>query len=243
MSNSQPPVSNGEQVSVSRAATDNSDRESAAMADAQSVNTFDTSLPNSNERQAAPVVQPKPMVRSLPLRAVQRQKEEPFKPKLPVITGEATYRGTLAVEGSIAGQLGPTGGLINVKQRPRTAVSDTEPELDGALSFKDMLRVNGHIAGKVFSANGTLIVDASALVDADIDVAIAIIDGTVNGDVVARHRAELGVGARINGNIWTRSLSMKPGAVFEGECKMLSDKEDVKSPQGSVENRARINHA
>ena len=80
--------------------------------------------------------------------------------------------------------------------------------------------------------------------EADIDVAVVIINGTIHGDVVARQRAELGVGARINGNIWTRALSMKPGAVFEGACKMLGDKEGSESAPDSVQTRsAKINHA
>ncbi|MFS8085765.1 MAG: bactofilin family protein [Acidobacteriota bacterium] len=99
------------------------------------------------------------------------------------------------------------------------------PELNGEISFKDMLRVNGHIAGKVFSFKGTLIVDGSARVDASIDVAVAVIGGTVNGDVVGHQRVELGPGAVINGNISTRSIAMKPGAIFTGDCRMLKDEQ------------------
>lgn len=145
-------------------------------------------------------------------------------PKVPVITGEATYRGVLRVDGAISGQLSAHGGAVTLKQRPRT---DSEPELDGEIAFHGMLRVNGHVAGKLLSEKGTLIIDVEALVNADIDVAVAIIDGTVNGDVIARERLELGLKAKINGNIWTRSLNIKPGAIFEGECKILRDQENT----------------
>jgi cytoskeletal protein CcmA (bactofilin family) len=84
-----------------------------------------------------------------------------------------------------------------------------------------MLRVNGHIAGTISSEKGTLIVDASARVDASVDVAVAVIAGTVNGDVVGRDRVELGPQAVIHGNISTPNLSMKPGATFQGDCRML----------------------
>ena len=86
-----------------------------------------------------------------------------------------------------------------------------------------MLRVNGHIAGKVTSRKGTLIVDPSALVDGDIDVGSVVVSGTVNGDVIGHERVELGPAAVINGNIATRTLTMKPGAVFQGDCRMLKD--------------------
>ena len=146
-----------------------------------------------------------------------------FQARVPVITGEAMYRGVLPVDGVITGQLGANGSALSIRQRPRSGPLDSQPELNGELSFKDMLRVNGHIAGRVFSFKGTLIVDGSATVDASIDVAVAVIGGTVNGDVVGHERVELGPSAVINGNISTRCLAMKPGAVFQGDCRMLKN--------------------
>ena len=146
-----------------------------------------------------------------------------FQARVPVITGEATFRGLMPMDGVISGQLGANGSALSIKQRPRSGPVESVPELTGEISFKDMLRINGHIAGKVFSFKGTLIVDGSARVDASIDVAVAIISGTVNGDVVAHERVELGPAAVINGNISTRSIAMKPGAVFHGDCRMLKN--------------------
>jgi cytoskeletal protein CcmA (bactofilin family) len=146
-----------------------------------------------------------------------------FQPRVPVLQGEASYRGWLPVDGMISGQLGAAGSTLTIKQRPRNCVVESVPELDGEINFKDMLRVNGHIAGRVFSQKGTLIIDASARVDACIDVAVAVISGTVNGDVIGHERVEVGAGAIVNGNISTPSLSMKPGAVFQGDCRTLKD--------------------
>jgi cytoskeletal protein CcmA (bactofilin family) len=87
-----------------------------------------------------------------------------------------------------------------------------------------MVRVNGHIAGTVFSKQGTLIVDTEARVDATVDVAVAVINGTVKGEIVARERVELGPSSKIYGNIWTRSLVIKDGAVFEGVCRMIDER-------------------
>ena len=148
-----------------------------------------------------------------------------FQGRVPVITGEAIYRGSMPVDGMISGQLGAAGSTLMVKQRPRGGPIASVPELDGELSFKGMLRINGHIAGKVTSENGTLIVDPSARVDADVEVGVAVISGSVNGDVIAHERVELGSEAIINGNISTRALKMKPGAVFQGDCRMLKDED------------------
>lgn len=146
-----------------------------------------------------------------------------FQPRVPVLQGEASFRGSLPVNGIISGQLGVSSNSLTIKQRPKNGFVESIPELDGEITFKDMLRVNGHIAGRVFSAKGTLIVDASARVDARVDVAVAVISGTVNGDVIGHERVEVGPGARVNGNISTRSLCIKPGAVFQGDCRILKD--------------------
>jgi cytoskeletal protein CcmA (bactofilin family) len=165
----------------------------------------------------------KPRAAVSPSAKPRRDNGYSFQARVPVITGEATYRGLIPIDGVISGQLGANGSALTIKQRPRSGPSESVPELNGEISFKDMLRVNGHIAGKVFSFKGTLIVDGSARVDASIDVAVAVISGTVNGDVVGHERVELGPGAVINGNISTRSIAMRPGAIFHGDCRMLKN--------------------
>ncbi|HEX6729062.1 MAG TPA: polymer-forming cytoskeletal protein [Pyrinomonadaceae bacterium] len=111
---------------------------------------------------------------------------------------------------------------MNLKQRPSASFA-TQPELAGEITFKDMVRVNGHVAGTIYSKTGTLIVDSNARVEANVDVATAVIGGTVKGDIVARERVELGAASKIYGNIWTRSLVIKDGAIFEGVCRMIEE--------------------
>jgi cytoskeletal protein CcmA (bactofilin family) len=93
--------------------------------------------------------------------------------------------------------------------------------LTGEANFKGMLRVDGHLSGQVKSEGGTLIVGNNGQVDADIDVAVATIHGSVNGDIIASQRLELGRAAKVNGNIQTPSLVIEQGAVFEGSCRMV----------------------
>ncbi|MFN2510430.1 MAG: polymer-forming cytoskeletal protein [Pyrinomonadaceae bacterium] len=143
--------------------------------------------------------------------------------KLPVITGEARCKGSLDLDGFATGQLGGSGGTLSVRQRTRAFFC--EPEFSGEVSFRDMVRVNGYIAGTIYSKKGTLIIDISARVDAHVEVAVAIIGGTVNGDIVAHERVEIGPNAKINGNIWTRSIEIKNGAIFEGICTMIPEKQ------------------
>jgi cytoskeletal protein CcmA (bactofilin family) len=91
----------------------------------------------------------------------------------------------------------------------------------GEATFKAMLRVDGHLSGKVTSSSGTLIIGSNGKVDANIEVAVAVIHGTVNGDIIATQRLEMGRAAKVNGNIQTPSLVIEQGGIFEGSCKML----------------------
>jgi len=58
-----------------------------------------------------------------------------FQARLPVITGEAHFKGVLAADGLLAGQLG-SGSSLSVKQRPASLIT-SEPELYGDISFKN----------------------------------------------------------------------------------------------------------
>ena len=97
--------------------------------------------------------------------------------------------------------------------------------LTGDTSFQMMLRVDGHLTGTVSSEGGTLIVGNNGQLDANVTVGVAQVNGTINGDVVATEKIQLGRTARVVGNITTPKLVIEDGAVFEGGCTMLKARE------------------
>jgi cytoskeletal protein CcmA (bactofilin family) len=90
----------------------------------------------------------------------------------------------------------------------------------GEASFKAMMRIDGQMSGRITSSAGTLVIGTNGRVDANIEVAVATVHGTVNGDIIATQRLELGRSAKVSGNISTPSLMIEQGAIFEGSCKM-----------------------
>lgn len=149
-----------------------------------------------------------------------------FQTRTPPITGEATFHGALSVDGVISGQLTANGNGLTVRQRS-TSHSESQAELNGEIRFKDLLRINGHVAGHIVSEKGTLIIATEARVDADIVVAAAVISGRVNGKVVGHQRVELCAGAVVTGKIATHSLAIRPGAIFDGDCQVLGKIEEM----------------
>lgn len=113
----------------------------------------------------------------------------------------------------------------DIKEGTLTGFVGNGTSLTGEASFKGMLRVDGHLSGRVSSADGTLIVSTNGQVDANVEVAIAQIYGTVNGDIIASKRIEMGRVAKVTGNIQTPALVIENGALFEGSCRMVQLKE------------------
>jgi cytoskeletal protein CcmA (bactofilin family) len=109
--------------------------------------------------------------------------------------------------------------------------------LTGETVFQAMLRVDGHLIGSISSESGTLIIGANGQVDANVSVSTATINGTVNGDVVATERIQLGRTAKVVGNIHTPRLTIEDGAVLEGGCTMLKAREAVDSRAAQTHSR------
>lgn len=97
--------------------------------------------------------------------------------------------------------------------------------LTGETEFQAMLRVDGHLIGTVTSDSGTLIIGTNGQVDANVVVAAAMINGTVNGDIIASEKLQLGRTARVMGNIQSPRLIVEEGAILEGSCSMLKARE------------------
>jgi len=92
--------------------------------------------------------------------------------------------------------------------------------IEGTLTFKETIRVDGQIRGKLISAEGTLIVGENAVLDADIQVAVAIVRGRVNGRVEANQRVEIYAPAQVHGDIGAPAVVIDTGVVFNGNCRM-----------------------
>src|SRR6185503_16066935 len=90
----------------------------------------------------------------------------------------------------------------------------------GEVRFKSMLRIDGHFSGSVSSSDGTLIVsDGAELTDAVIEVAVARINGTVEGDIRASKELVLGRTANVTGDVVSPELTVEEGARLNANCR------------------------
>ncbi len=131
-------------------------------------------------------------------------------------TQAATARGAISESDSMARDI-KEGRLSGFVGHGTTLTGETE--------FHAMLRVDGHLIGTVTSDSGTLIIGTNGQVDANITVAAAMVNGTVNGDIYATEKLHLGRTARVMGNIQSPRLIVEEGAILEGSCNMLKARE------------------
>lgn len=120
-------------------------------------------------------------------------------------------------------------GLEEKNLAPATAdtaeVSETEgfylgsfPGSNCEVSFEGLLHFDGYSIGNITSPEGTLVLTKRGRIEADVTVKVAMISGCVTGDITATERVVLESEARVTGKIYTRALSIRLGAIFDGEC-------------------------
>ena len=106
-----------------------------------------------------------------------------------------------------------TSDAITMLLGPGTAI-------EGTIEFKDTIRLEGNVRGKILSSDGTVIIGETAEVQGEISVNVAVIRGKVNGRIVARKRVEFYSPARIKADIQSPAVSIQSGVIFNGNCSM-----------------------
>jgi len=83
-------------------------------------------------------------------------------------------------------------------------------------------RIEGEIKGTIV-AKGRIVVGDTGRVDGDIKCSNADICGSVTGMLEVENLTVLKSTAKFNGDVATKRISIEPGAVFTGTCKMESN--------------------
>ncbi len=116
-------------------------------------------------------------------------------------------------------ELKPASDLNETSAIQHPSATSEKPSSLDEFRFEGTLRIDCFVAGRIRSATGTLIIAETGNAEADISVAVAIVEGNVRGHIHATERVEISV----IGNIEAGIISIQPGAVFEGRCIFLSN--------------------
>ncbi len=94
--------------------------------------------------------------------------------------------------------------------------------IKGDITATGDFRLDGTLEGNI-QLNGKLVVGDSGVVTGNVMCQNANIIGTVNGNLSVKELLSLHTSARVRGDILINKLSIEPGAVFTGKCRMLDE--------------------
>ena len=112
----------------------------------------------------------------------------------------------------------PRSQVNPVDHPPADFVVECEEGTNCQISFEGVLHLQGLLTGSIHSEGGTLVAGLG-IIEGDITVGgAAFIEGSVTGNIQAHEGVLLHPGATVWGDITARALSVRPGALFQGDC-------------------------
>ncbi|MGH9752716.1 MAG: bactofilin family protein [Blastocatellia bacterium] len=100
-------------------------------------------------------------------------------------------------------------------------------EINGEVRFLEIMRVDSNISGTIASDSGSLLIMEKGRVKAMVQVGTVEVSGIVEGTITAKNSVKIHSSGRVYGDIYTPALIIEHGAVFDGKCHMLENKNDV----------------
>lgn len=92
--------------------------------------------------------------------------------------------------------------------------------VEGDIEFSGGCHIDGYVKGSIQGSeesDAVLSISDSGTVEGSVAVPQLILNGTVNGDVTATERLELGASARVVGNVFYNLIEMAIGAEVNGQ--------------------------
>jgi cytoskeletal protein CcmA (bactofilin family) len=90
----------------------------------------------------------------------------------------------------------------------------------GDIEFSGGLHIDGHVTGSVSATAGTpgqLSVSEHGVIEGSVQAPQVVLNGRINGDIMATERVVLGAKARVQGNVHYGVIEMALGAEINGK--------------------------
>jgi cytoskeletal protein CcmA (bactofilin family) len=100
----------------------------------------------------------------------------------------------------------------------------TGTDITGDVKSNGDIRIDGTLTGTL-NTKGKVVVGPTGKVNGEVICKNSEIAGIIEGKITVGQLLNLKASSKINGDIVTSKLSIEPGAVFSGNCKM-SDNEN-----------------
>ncbi len=104
----------------------------------------------------------------------------------------------------------------------------TTTTVNGDIHFDGELIIEGRVVGKVLAEEGSeaqLRVAEGGSIEGDVEVPLAVINGSVNGNVRASKHMELAARGVVNGNVFYNLIEMVMGSAVNGSLTRMDQEE------------------
>lgn len=94
-----------------------------------------------------------------------------------------------------------------------------DAEIIGTVKSSGTIRIDGKLDGELHCEKDA-VVGKSAIVKGNLNVNAAVVEGTVNGNIIARDRVELKSSAKLSGDLKAKRLVVEDGVTFVGRSEV-----------------------
>jgi cytoskeletal protein CcmA (bactofilin family) len=105
--------------------------------------------------------------------------------------------------------------------------------IEGDIKSDSNIRIDGYVKGTI-SVKGRLVLGPTGKIDGNVYCKNADLEGKLNGVIEVDELLSLKNTAKLQGEISTNKLSIEPGAIFSGNCKMGAVLKDISSSEDSI---------
>ena len=126
------------------------------------------------------------------------------------------------------------GGFGNNSQSPDKLNRIVEgTHIVGDIKSESNIRIDGYVKGTV-NTKGRLVLGTTGKIEGEIICRNADLEGKLNGVIQVSELLSLKNSAILHGEISTNKLSIEPGAIFSGNCKMGAVLKDLSNNEERV---------
>ena len=121
----------------------------------------------------------------------------------------------------------PGGAMASNTVKNHTLISSSTT-VNGDIHFEGELIIEGRVVGKVLAeedSEAQLRIAENGSIEGDIEVPLAVINGSVNGNVRASKHIELAAQGVVNGNVVYNLIEMVMGSVVNGSLTRMDREE------------------
>jgi cytoskeletal protein CcmA (bactofilin family) len=111
--------------------------------------------------------------------------------------------------------------------------------IEGDIKSDSNIRIDGYVKGTI-NVKGRLVLGTTGKIDGNIYCKNADLEGKLNGTMEVDELLSLKTTAKLQGEISTNKLSIEPGAIFSGNCKMGAVLKNLTSSDETIKETEKI---